>query len=332
MVTQTTDLTRLVDARDRGAEYLLSRQRADGAVGEPGEGLGCYYKASYAFAASGRTAAGARLVAWIRRHMFSPEGDVRGEFERGPLSFVYTYPNAWIVCGAQKLGQLDVARRGVDFIATLQDGETGGFRTQLDKPQSVQDVMSACMSGMAALYAGHLDVARGVARFLATVWEAQPEPEAALYYIYRPGSGLVTETEPEKVKNIVVRVAEPRQRYFQIGIATAFLTKLAQATGDDAHLGLARSYLELAFHATDAMYETAQVGKVGWGAAMLYGATGDERVGGLAARAGEALLDQQNDDGSWDNTGGFSTEAVRDEVTAEFVSILDDMAQGLSSA
>lgn len=332
MVTKTIDIDRLAEAREHGATYLLGRQRDDGVIGDPSEGLGSYYKAAWAFAGVGLVAAGARLVGWLRRHMLSPEGDIRGEFMRGPLDYVYSYPNAWVICGAQKLGHFDVAQRGVDFISTLQDEATGGFRTQLDRPESAQDVMSACQSGNAALYTGRLDVARNVARFLQAVWQAQPEPESALYYMWRPGSGLITETAPEKQRNIVIRADEEKQRYFQMGIAAAFLTKLALATGDEAHLDLARKYLDLAFRCTDGMYQTAQVGKVGWGAALLFGATGDERIGGLASRVGAAMLDQQNGDGSWDNTGGFSTQAVREEVTAEFVALLDEMVQGMASA
>jgi len=78
------------------------------------------------------------------------------------------------------------------------------------------------------------------------------------------------------------------------------------------------------------MYETAQVGKVAWGAASLAGVTGDAAQRGLALRAAGALLAQQNPDGSWDNTGGYTTEGARDEVTAEFVAIMDWVEQGLA--
>lgn len=333
MVSGTIDIERLTEAKERGAGYLVGRQRKDGAVGDPSEGLGSYYKAPWALAAAGRAAEGARLVAWIRRHMLSPEGDLAGDFDRGQqLAFVYPYPNAWVVCGAQKLGQFDLAQRGMDFLATLQDPETGGLRSQLEKPESGQDVMCASQVGMAALYTGRLEVAQAVGRFLRCIWEEQPDPEHALYFVYAPGRGLMTEFPPERAKLLVIRADKERQFYFQMGIAAAFLTKLSLAADETAHQQLAGRYLDLAFRCTEGMYNTAQVGKVGWGAALLFGASGDERYGALAARVGEALLQQQNDDGSWHNTGGFTTRAVTDEVTAEFVAILDEMVQGLSSA
>lgn len=333
MVARTIDIDQLIEAKDKGADFLLGRQREDGAVGDPTGGLGSYYKAPWALAAAGRTGAGAKAVGWIRNHMLASDGDIDGEPGRGPnFERTYAYPNAWIICGAQKLGQFDVATKGADFLITLQHPETGGFRTQIEKPESPQDVMSACQAGNAALYTGHVDVARRVAGFLGKVWEAQPDPEHALYFMYRPDRGLIIEFPEERARNAVVRADEEKQRYFQIGIAAAFLTKLSLATGETDHLDLAGKYLELAFRCTDGMYDTAQVGKVGWGAALLFGATGDERVRELAIRVGDALLTQQNDDGSWFNTGGYSIDAVTDEVTAEFVSLLDEMIQGLSPA
>ena len=79
------------------------------------------------------------------------------------------------------------------------------------------------------------------------------------------------------------------------------------------------------------MYETAQVGKVGWGAALIYGVTGEGRYLELAERVGRALLAQQTAEGAWDNTGGYSTDAVRTEVTCEFIVLLDEMIGGLAA-
>ncbi|HEY7802405.1 MAG TPA: hypothetical protein VIE40_07005, partial [Dehalococcoidia bacterium] len=91
-------------------------------------------------------------------------------------------------------------------------------------------------------------------------------------------------------------------------------------------------YLELAFNVLDEMYETAQVGKVGWGAGLVYGAGGGDRYLDLAARVGRAMIAQQTAEGAWDNTGGYTTDAVRTEVTCEFVVLLDEMIGGIASA
>jgi hypothetical protein len=127
-----------------------------------------------------------------------------------------------------------------------------------------------------------------------------------------------------------VIASRPLQAYYMYGIGAAFMTGYAQARGDRAALDDAAAFLLPALHATEAMYETAQVGKVAWGAALLAGATGDATHRDLAVRAAGALLAQQNPDGSWDNTGGYTTEGSRDEVTAEFAAIMDWVEQGLA--
>ena len=60
MVTKTIDIDQLIEAKQRGAQYLLGRQRDDGAVGDPSGGLGAYYKAPWALAAAGHSAAAPR--------------------------------------------------------------------------------------------------------------------------------------------------------------------------------------------------------------------------------------------------------------------------------
>ena len=94
-----------------------------------------------------------------------------------------------------------------------------------------------------------------------------------------------------------VRIDNPRQAFFNIGIAAAFLARLTMATGDAQWNALGGRYLEFAYRVSDGMYETAQVGKVGWGAALAYGVGGDERHLQLAERVGEAMVAQQDASG-----------------------------------
>ena len=330
-----TSLDVFTASRDRATAYLIGRQRDDGLIGEPEWGMGSYYKAVWALTVAGHSNNASRLLRWVREHGYDPAtGDFRGEHARGPaLDGVYPYPNAWLTIGAQKLGAFDVARRAADFIVTLQDPSTGGFRARIDVEveKSPQDVLSSSQAGLAGLFTGRLGNARACAGFLRSVMDAQPEPEKSLYFVWQRGA-LRTEFKPEAEKFFVVRADQPLQWYFQMGIAAAFLARMAMASGESSHLELAKRYLAPAFTATDAMYETAQVGKVGWGAALVYQLTGEDRYRDLALRVGDALVAQQNADGSWHNTGGFTHQAVTDEVTAEFVALLDEIVQGLSSS
>jgi hypothetical protein len=332
MVVQSSVIERLQSARERGVDYLLAHQRDDGAVGEPERaGLGPYYKTLWAFAAAGETEAANRLASWLAANVMTQEGDFAGPMRGTMHDSNWAYPNAWMICGAQKIGRFDVASPGMRFLLTLQHAETGGFRMQRDRDDAIQDVLNASQAGNACLLTGNIDAARRVAAFLRMMWDAQPHADRELFFVYKPGVGLRTEFPEERQRLHSIRIDAPRQAYFNMGIAAAFLVRLAQATGEREHVDLAKHYLEIGFNVLDEMYETAQVGKVGWGAALVYGATGDDRYLALAERVGEAMLAQQTDTGGWDNTGGYVNDAVRIEVTAEFAVLLDEMVGALAS-
>jgi hypothetical protein len=331
MVVQSPVITRLAEARDRGIAYLLGQQRDDGALGSPEqEGLGPYYKALWAFAAGGRPDAGNRLADWVARNVLTDEGDFAGPMRGTDHDSSYPYSNAWMIIGAQKLGRFDISYRGMEFLRLLQHEEVGGFRIKRDDESAPQDILCSSQGGNACLFTGHLREAREVGRFLRTLWEAQPYPDRELFLAYRPGQGLRTDFPDERQRLFSVRVDRTKQRYFNMGIASAFLARLTQATGDREWVELGKHFLSISFNVLDEMYETAQVGKVGWGAALVYGVTREEKYRELAERVSEAMLAQQTDTGGWDNTGGYVNDAIRAEVTAEFVVLLDEMIGGLT--
>ncbi len=332
MVVQSSIISELKASKARGVEYLLGQQRVDGAVGTPErDGLGPYYKALWAFAAAGESDAGNRLATWLVNNVLTAEGDFAGPMRGTMHDNNYAYPNAWLLAGAQKLGRFDLTSRGMPFLLALQDEATGGFKMQPARDDSIQDVLNAAQSGNACLLTGHIDAPQRVAGFLRMMWDAQPTPESEFFIVYKPGAGLRTEYPENRQYLHSILVDKPRQPYFNLGMAPAFLVRLAQADGDDAHIELGKRYIELAFHVLDEMYETAQVGKVGWGAALLYSATGEDRYRSLAERVGEAMIAQQTDSGGWDNTGGYVNDAIRAEVTSEFIVLVDEMIGALAT-
>ena len=332
MVTRTTITERLRTARDAGATYLRSQQRADGAVGDPERaGLGPYYKTIWAFAAAGDQEAGNRLASWVASNVQQRNGDFAGPMRGTFQDNNWAYPNAWMTIGAHLLGRYDISAPGMRFLLTLQDPHTGGFRMQPTREDSIQDVLNAAQCGNACLLTGNLDAALNVSAFLRMMQDAQPRPSEEQFFVFKPGAGLRTEFPEDRQRLHSIRVDTPRQAYFNAGIAPAFLSRLTMATGDMAHVELGKRYLDIAFHVLDEMYETAQVGKVGWGAALTYAVTREERYLRLAERVGEAMVAQQVDGGGWDNTGGYVNDAIRIEVTAEFVVLLSEMLGALEA-
>jgi len=332
MVTRSQVINQLRPARDRGTVHLIAQQHGDGSFGDPAhDGLGPYYKSLWALAAAGEPEAANRLATWIARNVQTEEGDFAGPFRGTLMDRAYAYPNAWIIAGAQKLGRFDISRKGAEFLLLMQHEEDGGFRTQRDNEEAPQDIQCSAQSGNALLLTGHVAAAKNIGRFMRTLWEAQPDPENALYIIYKPGVGIKTDFPEERQRLGSIQLGKSRQAYFNMGIAAAFLAKLTMTTGDREWVELGKRYLELAFRFGDDMYQTAQVGKVGWGAALVYACTGEQRYMELTERVGEALIAQQTDTGGWDNTGGFVNDAIRTEVTAEFIVLLDEMIAGLAS-
>src|SRR5512146_1318187 len=138
----------LMRARERGVEYVIQHQRADGAVGEPEkDGAGPYYKALWAFAAAGRSEQGNRLAPWLAHSVLTEEGDFAGDLRGRALDNAYSYTNAWMTVGAHKLGRFDISRRAMEFLLLLQHAEDGGFRIKRDDESAPQDVLSSSQGG-----------------------------------------------------------------------------------------------------------------------------------------------------------------------------------------
>ena len=151
--------------------------------------------------------------------MLAEDGDFSGPLRGNEHNYSYAYPNAWLICGAQKLGRFDITSRGMDFLLLLQHAEDGGFRVQRDREDAAQDVLCSSQAGNACLFTGHVAEAKNVGRFLRTVWDAQPHPERELFFAYKPGVGLRTEFPEERQRLFSIRADTRRQMYFNMGIA-----------------------------------------------------------------------------------------------------------------
>jgi hypothetical protein len=315
----------------KGIEWLLSQQNSDGSMDPVEQGVGGYYKVPYAFALTGHGVAGCRLLDWVRENNFTGAGDFSGRFPRmGPHETYYHYANSWLVCGAQKLGQFDLAYRGCDYLLSLQD-ETGGFPTlgPNARPGHSSDLMSTPVAALACLYVGHLEAARRTGELLARVLDEQPSPEGKLYFIRKP-SGLVTAFGADEATSHVIDTSKEKQWYFICGVCAAFLVHLCRATSSGRYLEVAKRYIDFIPRCHEDRYSTPQSGKLAWGGALLYGLTGDDEYARMARAVGDYLADTQHDDGTWRNPAVDPTARyVTMDVTAEFVVLLAEMMQGL---
>lgn len=323
-----SSVNRFKEARDRGGAYLLAQQRADGAFPASGPNIADYYKAVTAFQVCGHNDAANRLCNWIGRHGLTVDGDF-GPPSDGVPDYVHAYMNAWVVCGAHRLGQFDLSRRGMAYIMEYRDSQSGGFYSSSTEraANTNQDLMVTSMCGLAALYTGNTDVASAVGGWLRGLMDAQPDFPHALYTVHTRDGGLCTRPDPDAPNRYVVYSDVDRdQDFFNPGIAGGFLCRLYQASGEEEWLSLAREYMRFAEVSSDFLFRIVRAGKVGWAASLLYTLTGEAKYRDMAVRIGNNLLDLQSEAGYWSGVG--QTTASNDS-TAERVVWMDEIYQAV---
>ncbi|MFN0197004.1 MAG: hypothetical protein ACKVT0_09675 [Planctomycetaceae bacterium] len=312
-------------ARNRGGQFLLGHMRPDGGYGNPERGLADYYKVPLALITCGEGRAAGRLLDWVRKNGMQLDGDL-GPRPPAAYGYYHTYYNTWLIMGAHRQGQFDLSQRGADFLLKTWDPDSGGFYSSATEksPETPQEIWVACGAGLAVLYAGRMEAARGLGRWLANLLEAQPDYPNRLYAVWSKAGGLQTSFPEEERVRYVFTPSEPTNQYFfQSGIAAGFLAQLYKATGEAKWLKLAEDYLGQATLACDHHFTNYQSGKVGWAGAVLYTLTGKPEWRTLAARVGDWLVGMQAANGSWD--AGDSTI----DYTAEMVVWLDEIDQAL---
>ena len=317
------------EARNRGGQYLLDQLGADGAFPASAPDVCEYYKVITAFQVIGRDDAAGMICDWIRQQGMTPDGHF-GPRPDGVPEHVHAYLNAWIVCGAHRLGQFDLSLPGMKLLLDCWDSESGGFYASLTQrdAETNQELMGTCMCGLAALYTGMTDVACGVGGWLRTVMAAQPDFPRALYTVYTRSGGLCTEPPGEGGHRYVVYSdAERDQDFFNPGIAGGFLCRLYQATGEPEWLALAQQYMRFAEVASDYLFHIVRAGKVGWATSLLCTLTQEQKYRDMAVRVGNNLVQLQSAEGFWSGVGETTPS---NDSTAERVVWMDEIYQAVN--
>ena len=326
-------MNRFREARDRGGRYLLGHVREDGGFGDPELGVTEYYKVPAAFMVCGMTGAASRLLNWIRRRGFRPNGDFGPRPADQLDSYYYTYHNAWVIKAAHRMGTFDLARRGMDFLLEFHDPASGGFYAHpSDRNAGTEQdlwVVSGC--GWCAVYTGRLDVARGVGGWMRRLMEEQPDYPRELWTVYSRERGLITEVlEDDDFRYVLTRDESRDQSFYHPGIAAGFLCRLYMATGEEEWLDLAREYMRFCDHVGDYHFGLLRAGKVGWAGAMLYTLTGEAKYRDMAVRVGNNLVETQLQNGAW-AWPEMGLTGPHNDITAEMVVWLDEIHQAVGA-
>ncbi len=283
-------------------KWLIRQQNEDGSFRPLPEGLTGFHKVPCALALSGQSGRAVRLCTWIADNRLDEDGDLGASFGRqGALERYYGYAPAWVVVGAQKLGQFALSMRAWAFLSSLQHPDTGGFLR--DGPEAglddEQDILGSAAAGLAALYMGDEAVAVAAGDFLARRWEQMPQSGDRMYLMVRRGEEPVRIYGEGLDEEYMLRLDEPGQWYFVPGLVAGFLVKLAEATDERSYLRAAQEYVGFCESGADDRYSSPRSGFFGWAASLLYVHTGNVNYQRITEAVLEGLVARQNPDGSW---------------------------------
>lgn len=302
--TELADLlTRVSRHRRKAVDWLTAR------VDDSGRPAGAdtanfWWRAPWALAVAGAPDVAAAMVGWAEREALQDDGDFRpGPFRAG-IDGSPIYHLSPLAIAAWLLAHYDTARVLNDHMRTYQDPDTGGIHeNRHDEPVDLrqQGNLKTAQFGVSSLVTGDRESATGVARWLRTTYDLQPDLPRRFYPI-RNGHDLVTDIPAGREREYVLDFQAPRQLYFHPGIAAAFLAGWTQQTGDTEARALGRNYLALSTNATSEQFtDTAsvQICKYGWGAAaMLDADPAGEHLPAVITMA-TWFCDRQRQDGSW---------------------------------
>jgi hypothetical protein len=271
----------------RGGEFLVGRIAPNGPILRE-RNLSYVHKASWGmYAASVDRGTIARLLDWLEREALQPNGDFffpeegaeYKDLQRVYRPLTFGKVAAWI--GHPVIRKPVVLNR----IFQYQDASGGVFAWIGDDPTQPQT--QSTLGSLNTTFFGHLMIAldqrdRAVA---AGDWvrrwvEANREPRARgiLFTQMTPGGELVTEVRPGERIAKVVDTQSPKQEFWHVGTAMAYLAVLYEAlcdrwgqSADEAQPYLDAALTLLDFECTMPLdtYLWPSKCKVGWGAGEL---------------------------------------------------------------
>ncbi|MEX1323772.1 MAG: hypothetical protein AB1Z21_06190, partial [Synechococcaceae cyanobacterium] len=269
-------------AAERTVAWVVARLESGDGLGDD---LAAHYKAPYLLQLTGRPRKARQLLDLIAARFQQPGGDLLSRPDlrtSDPVLAGYpAYMGGWIAMAAHKIGRFDLSLPAWGFLKRFWSDEPAGFTLQPrsdsggDGQCPVLELLTCAHLGLASLYFGDLERARGAALALQRFLEAQPSPASRLYLRMTPEGQLKTEFPLEAAPLHCVEAGAPGQAWFFLGYPMAFLCRLHQATGEAAPLPTARGYGAFAEACAPRMVAEPFAHKVAWGCAELAAATGE---------------------------------------------------------
>lgn len=329
---------KFLESSQRGAAYVISRQREDGVVGS-GFILN-YYKSTWALASTGHVVEAWRLLDWIKENAQTEPGQFHHGDDRPELLRSSTYRNTIIMMSALMLGRFDVLSTGaVENLKKYQHPGIGAFYGEQHYDENA--MLNTNHTGMTALLCLHLgltEMAEKAGDYILKHLADQPDPGSVFYINTDTKGNLVTDFPDEMRAWRVVDYANPEGHFWAIGTGAMFLAHLFAHTGREKYIEGARSLLRLSYKLAPGFEYWASADKIAWGAARVYAFTREQEFKELAEKIGrKCFLDLQKEDGSWGpfflrmGADGKGYELPVLELTSEFTLVTSELAKCLCS-
>jgi hypothetical protein len=202
---------------------------------------------------------------------------------------------------------LAAVRGAADLAHLTQDQDPeGGWRG----PSGRLELGPTALNGWACLEGDSADAAARAARFSRHLVFEQPDDVLGFLVGWDDGAPA----EP------LVHAHAPDQPFGDLGAGAVFLARRFEEAGEDDDLDAAVELHDVVVALGEHVWEPRHL-LVGWGAALLYGVTGEEAFLATAERVADLLCETQAPDGSW----------ADDDLTAVAAVALIEMAEAVEA-
>ncbi|MGA8260877.1 MAG: hypothetical protein WB783_11740 [Arenicellales bacterium] len=298
-------------AGNRAVGWAAARVGANGHFQGDAHCLFAYYKAPIAFATAGRVAEAASVMRTIERDFFRG-GTFVEEVPYPAATASPEYRRAWLTFGAHAVRAYALSYPACDRLSEQIHPRLGGIVVEGASGTGggrQVDWGTTCCAIVAFLSRGRVKDAVRAGNFILQLISDQPNPTRRLCMRRDDTGNLVGSEDPEKAVGWVIEYSKTGQIYWYLGFALVAFAQLLSATGDIVWQEGAEKVYSFIERCNAEVYESITNGKIAWGSALMFAATGEERYCALAARVGRWLVEIQTPEGPWVRRPRYATLA-----------------------
>lgn len=280
-----------------------------GAFAGADDAINAYYKSVLAFTTAGRVHEARRIAAYIDA-TFHRDGDFNRRPEDPTSGGLANYRNGWLGRGMQALGRFDIANAvSRHLIAELHPGH-GGISALPFQPEAEReyDWGTTGADALAFMALGRWDAAERAGEFMRGMVEEQPLTKGKLY-LRRGADGALIRGDQRVglATTYSIDIGAQGQIYWYLGMAMNVFAGLYMGTGDARWRDAGYKVFEYFENCDSEVFEVISNGKVAWGLAAMYRATGDLRFSQAALDTWAWHCRIQEPDGRWLRVGQIAS-------------------------